>query len=84
MGKNTHFTSETNAQIVALHAVGHQTMKIMDLAGVTCTSVKKFSEESSKLKVAMILPHSSIGLDASKRLGSMQELKKVLISQQEK
>ena len=31
MGKNTHFTSETNAQIVALHAVGHQTKEIMDL-----------------------------------------------------
>ena len=30
---NNHFTSETIAQIVALHAVGHQTKEIMDLMG---------------------------------------------------
>ena len=64
--KNFHFTSETIAEIMASHAVGHQTKKIMDLIGVSCTSVKKWV--SLKLKLTMILPHTSISLGAKKIL----------------
>ena len=39
MGKNTNFTYETIPQIVQLHAVDHHTKEIMDLIGVSHTSV---------------------------------------------
>ena len=72
----------TIAQIVALHAVGHQTKEIMD-------STEEVGERL-KLKAAMILPHTSIGLNATKRLVSMliplskESYRKILVSQQEK
>ena len=60
MGKNTHFTSETIAQIMTPHAVGQQTKEIMDLVGEELVKVKaKGSNDTST--------HTNIGLDTTER-----------------
>ena len=57
MVKNTHFPSETIVQIVALHGVSHQTKEIMDLKGVSHTSVLVVASVSQLLDVAVHTCH---------------------------
>ena len=87
MGKNIHFMPETITQIVALHTVGHQTMEIKDVMGVSHTSVRW--EREFKVKGSNDTLTYKCWPGCNKKSGKCtdttvkRELEKILVSQHE-